>query len=111
MNLRTVSLAAAACLVCTAASAQGTRLLRHPTVSRELVAFEYGGDLWTVPRAGGQARRLTATPGVEGDAYFSPDGSRIAFTATAGGNTDVYVVAAGGGEPKRLTWHPGLDRV
>ena len=59
--------------------AQGTRLLRHPTVSRELVAFQYAGDLWSVPRTGGQARRLTATPGVETDPRFSPDGSQIAF--------------------------------
>ena len=47
---------------CDAALAQGTRLLRRPAVSRELVAFEYGGDLWTVSRSGGQARRLTSTP-------------------------------------------------
>src|SRR5919201_1105063 len=75
------------------AAAQGTRLLRHPTVSRDLVAFEYAGDLWTVPRAGGQARRLTSTPTVEGDPYFSPDGSQIAYTATVAGNSDVYVVS------------------
>ena len=74
--------------------AQGTRLLRRPAVSRELVAFEYGGDLWTVPRSGGQARRLTSTPSAEIDPWFSPDGSRIAFTATVGGNTDVYVMPA-----------------
>lgn len=93
------------------ASAQGTRLLRHPTVSRDLVAFEYAGDLWVVSRSGGQARRLTSTPGVEIDPYFSPDGTQIAFTATVAGNTDVYVVPAAGGDPKRLTYHPGLDRV
>jgi hypothetical protein len=29
-----------------ALKAQGTRLLRHPAVSRDLVAFEYAGDLW-----------------------------------------------------------------
>src|SRR5579859_2537369 len=102
-------------LVCLALSvsgtAQGTRLLRHPTVSRDSVAFEYAGDLWTVPRAGGQARRLTSTPGVEIDPYFSPDGSQIAFSATVAGNTDVYVVRAAGGDPKRLTYHPALDRV
>src|SRR5262245_61378308 len=92
-----------------AAAAEGTRLLRRPAVSRELVAFEYGGDLWTVPRAGGQARRLTATPGAEIDPWFSPDGSRLAFTATVAGNTDVYVVPVAGGEPVRLTFHPGLD--
>ena len=91
--------------------AQGTRLLRHPTVSRDSVAFEYAGDLWVVARSGGTARRLTSTPSVEIDPYFSPDGSQIAFTATVAGNTDVYVVGAGGGDPKRLTYHPGLDRV
>src|SRR6266567_4705700 len=88
-------------------AAQGTRLLRHPTVSRDQVAFEYAGDLWTVPRAGGQPRRLTSTPGVESDPYFSPDGLQIAYTATVAGNTDVYLMPAAGGEPKRLTWHPG----
>src|SRR5215831_14228896 len=93
------------------APAQGTRLLRHPAVSRDLVAFEYAGDLWVVSRGGGQARRLTATPGVEIAPYFSPDGSQIAFTATVAGNTDVYVAPAAGGDPKRLTYHPALDRV
>ncbi len=97
--------------LCAGAYAQGTRLLRHPTVSRDSVAFEYAGDLWIVPRAGGTARRLTSTPSLEIDPYFSPDGSQIAFSATIAGNTDVYVVSANGGDPKRLTYHPGLDRV
>lgn len=94
-----------------AAIAQGTRMLRHPTVSRDLVAFEYASDIWTVSRGGGDARRLTATPGVEYDPYFSPDGSKIAFSSTVAGNTDVYVVATAGGDAKRLTYHPGVDRV
>ena len=92
-------------------SAQGTRLLRHPTVSRDLVAFAYAGDLWAVSRSGGLARRLTSTPGVETDPYFSPDGSQIAFSATVSGNTDVYVMSTEGGSPRRLTYHPSLDRV
>jgi tricorn protease len=94
-----------------AVAAQGTRLLRHPTVSRELVAFAYAGDLWLVSRDGGQARRLTSTPGAEMDPYFSPDGSQIAFSATVAGNIDVYVVQTRGGDAKRLTYHPGPDRV
>jgi tricorn protease len=97
--------------ISTIAVAQGTRLLRHPTVSRDSVAFEYAGDLWIVPRNGGQARRLTSTQGVEIDPYFSPDGSQIAFTSTVAGNTDVYVVPTAGGDPKRLTYHPATDRV
>lgn len=95
----------------TIASAQGTRLLRHPAVSRDLVAFEYAADLWVVSRSGGTARRLTATPGVESDPHFSPDGAHIAYTATVAGNTDVYVMPTAGGEPTRLTYYPGVDRV
>src|ERR671918_483247 len=112
MNLHRIAFMFAV-LICTTVpvSAQETRLLRHPTVSRELIAFEYGGDLWVVSRSGGQARRVTSTQGVELDPFFSPDGSQIAYTSTVAGNTDVYVVPTTGGDPKRLTYHPGSDRV
>ena len=112
MKLRQLVLALALLLFVSAtASAQGTRLLRQPTVSRDLVAFEYGGDLWVVSRNGGQVRRLTSTPGVEADPHFSPDGTQIAFSATVAGNTDVYVLPATGGDPRRLTHHPAVDVV
>jgi tricorn protease len=112
MNIKHVSYALLLCLsVSATATAQGTRMLRHPTVSRDSVAFEHAGDLWVVARSGGQARRLTATPSLEIDPHFSPDGSQIAFTATVAGNTDVYVVSTMGGDPRRLTYHPGVDRV
>ena len=112
MNTQHMTLGLLLCLAISAtAFGQGTRLLRHPTVSRELVTFAYAGDLWAVSRSGGEARRLTSTSGVETDPYFSPDGSQIAYTATVAGNTDVYVVPTAGGDPKRLTYHPGVDRV
>lgn len=88
-----------------------TRMLRDPAVSRTRVAFAYGADLWTVPRDGGEARRLTATPAVEEEPAFSPDGAWLAFTATVAGNTDVYVMRVAGGSPTRLTWHPRADHV
>ena len=91
--------------------AQGTRLLRHPTISHDAIAFEYGGDLWSVGRSGGTAKRLTSTPEMETDPQFSPDGSMIAFSHTMGANTDVFVMPASGGEPRRLTFYPGINRV
>ena len=57
-----------------------TRLMRYPDISKDAVAFVYAGDLWSTPRAGGQARRLTAHPGDELFPKFSPDGKWIAFT-------------------------------
>jgi tricorn protease len=93
------------------AHAQSTRLLRHPAISHDAIAFEYGGDLWSVGRSGGTARRLTSTPEMETDPHFSPDGSMIAFSHTMGANTDVFVMPASGGEPRRLTFYPGINRV
>jgi tricorn protease len=91
--------------------AEEARLLRAPAISKENVAFVYGGDIWVVPRAGGEARRLTTSQGLEGDPFFSPDGRFIAFTGQYDGNTDVFVVPISGGEPKRLTFHPTGDIV
>jgi tricorn protease len=116
-RLRPVAAVLVLCLVSSPARAQSpsspgsTRLLRQPDVSDRAVAFAYGGDIWVVPRAGGQARRLTASPTVESDPRFSPDGRTLAFTASYGGNPDVYVMPIDGGEPRRLTWHPGPDAV
>ncbi|MEP6705426.1 MAG: protease, partial [Acidobacteriota bacterium] len=95
----------------TLAQSNTPTLFRQPTISRSDIVFSYGGDLWSVPRVGGDARRLTSGIGVETDPHFSPDGRTIAFTADYDGNTDVYVVAAAGGVPKRLTYHPSVDEV
>jgi tricorn protease len=84
-------------------------LLQKPTLSRTHIAFVYAGDLWTVPREGGDAQRLTSGAGTETNPIFSPDGSTIAFTGEYDGNVDVYTVPATGGVPKRLTWHPAAD--
>jgi len=86
-------------------------LLRHPTLSASSIAFVYAGDLWTVPRSGGRAARLTSAPGGIQNPYYSPDGSQIAFSASYDGNTDVFVMPATGGVPKRLTSHPSPDLV
>src|SRR6185436_15967971 len=88
-----------------------TRLLRTPTVSASQIAFAYANNIWTVPRAGGSAQRLTSFQGQTSNPHFSPDGRWIAFSGEYAGNLDVYVVAAEGGEPRRLTWHPGGDAV
>lgn len=88
-----------------------TRLLRTPTVNSTQIAFAYANNIWTVPRAGGTARRITSFQGQTSNPHFSPDGKWIAFSGEYAGNLDVYVVAAEGGEPRRLTWHPGGDLV
>ncbi len=85
-------------LFATAAGAQ-TPALSEPGVSpdgRE-VAFVSGGDIWTVPAAGGEARLLVSDPAMESRPLYSPDGTMLAFTSTRTGNGDIYVLDLAGG--------------
>lgn len=84
-------------------------LLRTPDISADRVVFRYAGDLWTVPREGGSATRLTSARGLEDLPSFSPDGSEVAFVADYDGGRDLYVVGVEGGTPRRLTFHPGRE--
>ena len=79
-------------------------LLRNPSLNRDKIAFLYANDVWTVPREGGEARRLTSVGSVIAGPFYSPDGTQIAYSTREQGVTDVYVVNAEGGVPRRLTW-------
>ncbi len=84
-------------------------LTQTPSLSRTHIAFTFAGEIWTVPREGGEARRLVSGLGMAMGPVFSPAGTQLAFTATVDGNTDVYVVPVVGGQPRRLTYHPAPD--
>src|SRR5450631_2936703 len=84
-------------------------LFQSPALKGDLIAFGYAGDLWTVPRSGGRAARLTNGVGLESMPIFSPDGTTIAFTGEYDGNTDVFTLPAAGGVPHRVTYHPAPD--
>lgn len=86
-------------------------LMKHPTMNQTQIVFEFAGALWSVPREGGSAIRMTVGPGIDTNPFFSPDGKWIAFSAAYDGNMDAYVMPAEGGIPKRLTAHPAPDRV
>lgn len=87
-----------------------TRLLRFPTTNGDQIVFCYAGQLYTVSKDGGTARRLTSGPGYASFPHFSPDGKQLAFTSQYDGNTEVYVMPGDGGEPKRLTTTATLGR-
>ncbi|MEW6363216.1 MAG: S41 family peptidase [Acidobacteriota bacterium] len=98
--------AIAALVVAAAPAAAQTKLLRFPDIYGTEVVFTYGGDLWKAPSAGGTAVRLTAHPGLELFAKFSPDGKWIAFTGQYDGDEQVYVIPSSGGVPTQLTYYP-----
>ncbi len=98
-------------IVTVASHAEGTRLLRQPTLSKTHIAFTYGSDIWVTKLATKQTKRLTNTGAIESEPYFSPDGSTIAFSSNRSGTTAVYTVPVEGGSPTRLTWYPSSAKV
>jgi TolB protein len=53
-------------------------------------------------------RQLTASPALEFQPSWSPDGRQIAYAGgDVEGNGDIYVVNADGTEPRQLTDDPG----
>lgn len=97
----------ALCLLLSSAAfaLQDARLLRFPDVNKDLVVFVYAGDVWSVPAAGGAARKLTNHPGFELFPKISPDGRWIAYSAEYSGSRQVYVIPAAGGTPRQLTFY------
>ena len=83
----------------------------YPAISPDgqTIAFSHLGDLYTVPVAGGEARRITSNPAYEAYPVWSPDGSRIAFASDREGSLDIYCVDAKGGAPVRQTTHSGTE--
>lgn len=107
--MRRLLLSVPLALLPAAARADEPILPQRPALSDKAIVFSYAGDLWTVPREGGDARRLTAGTGLETYPVFSPDGETVAFAGEYEGNLDVYTVPTAGGIPTRVTHHPDPD--
>ena len=83
------------------------------------------GDIWLMDPDGDNLVNLTPDPlpGVtdEQRPAWSPDGSRIVYSSNAGGNYDIWTMAADGSDPRRLTmtddydtepaWSPSGNRI
>ncbi len=78
-------------------------------------------DLWIIPAAGGEARRLTSAPRHSRHPRWSPDGKWIAFESNREGGYQIWLLPAQGGEARQLTnlateasqpvWSPTGDKL
>ncbi len=93
------------------AYAEEARLLRQPHIHGDNIAFVYAGDLWTVSREGGVAKRLTSYEGAELFPKYSPDGKWIVFSGEYSGTRQIYLMPAEGGVPRQLTFYPDVGQM
>jgi Tol biopolymer transport system component/C-terminal processing protease CtpA/Prc len=82
-----------------------------PSPDGSEIAFVSGGDIWTVPAAGGEARLLVAHPATESRPLYSPDGRQLAFVSTRTGNGDIYVLTIDTGAVRRLTFDDAPEQL
>jgi Tol biopolymer transport system component/C-terminal processing protease CtpA/Prc len=96
-----------------ASAVTATPSMAEPSLSpdHKEIAFVSGGDIWTVPFAGGDARLLVSHPATESRPLWSPDGTRLAFISTRTGNGDIYVLTLATGELKRVTFDDVNDQL
>ena len=67
------------------------------------------GDLWVVPTAGGEPRRLTFDFRQAGDPAWTPDGRHLLFWSERQGGRTLWRVPVAGGDPEPVTSGAGED--
>lgn len=81
---------------------------RFPTIAGDTLVFLAQDTLWSQTLAPGSVgRRLTGREGRATLPLLTPDGKALAFVSTMAGHPEIYAMAAGGGQPRRLTFWGG----
>ena len=82
---------------------EGTWMSVDLSPDGKTIAFDFLGDLYTVPIAGGDATPLTQGVAWDEQPRFSPDGHRIAFTSDRAGGDNIWIIDRDGGHPTQVT--------
>lgn len=97
------------------AALPGRGFFMRPAICGDRLVFVSDGDLWSARLPSDlsgpiEATRLTSGTGTETAPVLSPDGSMVSFAADYDGTPEVYVMPVTGGPPRRLTFHPSMER-
>src|SRR3954464_620789 len=89
---------------------EGTSMSVAVSPDGRTLAVDLQGSIWTVPSAGGQAKRITDVYNDARQPTWAPDGKSIAFFAYRGGGYDIWSIAPDGSNQHKLTWGNFDDR-
>ena len=93
-------------LVSASAMAEEIKRIQYPAISPDgsTIVFSWQGDIWSVPRTGGNAVRLTVHSAPDTRPVWFVDGSRFAFASSRYGSSDVFTVKPDGTDLRRITF-------
>ena len=82
---------------------EGTWMSLDVSPDGKYIAFDFLGDIYQIPLAGGDARALTSGHAWDMQPRFSPDGKALAFTSDRAGGDNIWVMELAGGELRQVT--------
>ncbi len=82
---------------------EGTWMSLDVSPDGQTIVFDLLGDIYTLPIAGGEARRIVGGMSFEAQPKFSPDGKLIVFTSDRSGAEQLWVCKPDGSDPKPVT--------
>ncbi|MEP5612677.1 MAG: amidohydrolase family protein [Cyclobacteriaceae bacterium] len=69
----------------------------------QTIAFDFLGDLYTMPATGGSATQLTSGMQFDSQPRFSPDGKQLVFTSDKGGGEGIWLIDLDTKEDRAIT--------
>lgn len=82
---------------------EGTWMSLDVSPDGQMIVFDLLGDIYTLPIAGGEAKRIMGGMSFESQPRFSPDGKSILFLSDRSGAENVWITKADGTDPKAVT--------
>src|SRR5262245_11093437 len=82
---------------------EGTWMSLDVSPNGQTIVFDLLGDIYTLPIAGGEAKRIVGGMSFEAQPKFSPDGKLIVFTSDRSGAEQLWVCKPDGSDPKPIT--------
>jgi Tol biopolymer transport system component/imidazolonepropionase-like amidohydrolase len=88
---------------------EGTWMSLDLSPDGQTIVFDLVGDIYTLPIAGGEAKKIIGDMSYESQPKFSPDGNQIVFISDRSGGENLYVCKPDGTDIKPITKGRGND--